>query len=195
MASRCELTRWRVGDGVDAWSGGSFFARDSFALQLRQLRVPNDMCSQVGGIGFVGDGVVLNVAAEVFVMATAPAARSGGWALAWWHAKSDANEIYDEARLVTAGPFVLFGSDRRQPCAPDASRSVVLRAHMADLVGFRHRAYEICVALQMLRLPAWVTLVVLQVACAGAPYLTSHFIWQLVIGVKHFRCAADRKAE
>ena len=66
-----------------------------------------------------------------------------------------------------------------------------LHREEGSLHGIRRRATEICVALQSLHLPAWVTLQILDagVSCALDARLGAK--WNLVCAVKHFH---DRRA-
>jgi hypothetical protein len=53
-----------------------------------------------------------------------------------------------------------------------------------DLI--RAHAYEICVGLQTLELPAFITLTIIEQACDFARLATMHQIWRLVTAIKHF---------
>ena len=67
-----------------------------------------------------------------------------------------------------------------------------------SLHDIRRRATEICVALQSLYLPAWVTLHILDEGLPSAPGARLGAKWDLVCAVKHFhdrRAAAARSHE
>ena len=60
-----------------------------------------------------------------------------------------------------------------------------------SLHSIRRRATEICVALQSLHLPAWITLQILDAGVSCAPDARLGAKWDLVCAVKHFH---DRRA-
>jgi hypothetical protein len=176
--NREHFDRWGQGQ---VWEPGSFFSRASFALQMRHRMFFSD-CG-VASVGFVGaGGAVMNESATLMLMDTKKP--TCNFPLRWWHATSDVNELYDEARVhAAAGKFVFFGSNGRTPETHD--HPAIMRVHVADLVGLRARAFTIAVALQSLCLPAWITLLIAQAACVGSEFVPLNFVWQLVTKIKH----------
>jgi hypothetical protein len=72
----------------------------------------------------------------------------------------------------------LFASLKTERCA--------LARDRLDLI--RYEATEICIGLQSLELPAFVTLQIIKRACRFAQLATMHQIWSLVVAIKHFTC-------
>jgi ankyrin repeat protein len=55
----------------------------------------------------------------------------------------------------------------------------------------RNQAFEICVALQLLALPAYVTMQIVDHACLFAQCVALHSKWRLVVLIKHFNEQSD----
>lgn len=177
------LTRWREGDSVDEWHSERFFARGSFALRRR-----SEFRMSVDDMGFVGEnssGLLVRGGNTLLMTEPAPAGQQSRLAL-WWHHTLTDDSHFSHLPIAVAGGFVLFGSRGRPPFPP--SQHVLLRIRISDLVGFRARAVDICVALRGLDLPASQMMMILQEACNGAQFVPLFVVWNLVTTVKHYSC-------
>jgi len=70
----------------------------------------------------------------------------------------------------------------------DVERRMIARARL-DLI--RQRTSEICIGLQALELPAWVTIQILEQACRFQSLVPLHSKWNLVTAIKHFKYTSD----
>jgi len=70
----------------------------------------------------------------------------------------------------------------------EVERRMIARARL-DLV--REQASEICIGLQALELPAWVTIQILEQACRFQSLVSLHSKWNLVTAIEHFKYTSD----
>ena len=104
-----------------------------------------------------------------------------------WSAAARVGDAYDVLLLLLAAgvdpPTARMICD--DAVGIESARQTIQRVGLDEI---RERAFEICLALQSLRLPALQTVLILTEACAPfAAQLDFHRLWNLVVKVKHFQ--------
>jgi ankyrin repeat protein len=181
---RSEMLRWLIGAGADV---------DSIAVKGR---TPLHYACERSNRGSVC--VLLLVAAGANVRARDTHGRTPCHCVAnpFRVVESEIACILDARLLVAAGAdldaLAADGSTPRELLAWNAAAEADLdrdrRAIAAAQLGFvRARAFDVCVGLQPLQLPALLMCEVLRCACGPvAPAIAFHSWWQMAITVRHF---------
>ena len=81
---------------------------------------------------------------------------------------------------------LVFAIEQSHTPAEKRACNAVKALNRAKLLLIRERAIEICVALQNFRLPAWITVQIVDCACELARFVPLYLKWDLVVTTKHF---------
>jgi hypothetical protein len=97
------------------------------------------------------------------------------------------SQLYGNPLPTIAGLLFEFTEDSANQCARRVNEIIAATTHI-DFI--RERATEICIGLQVLKLPAFVTLQIID-AAVHENSIRMWAKWELITAVKHFR---DRRA-
>lgn len=138
--------------------------------------------SLVAAFGRQVDEAQLLIDAGVDLQATT---REGHTAL--WLARNNKKMLELLAKAELLSPEERAEARTRLGCSLEAEKRMLARDRL-DMI--RSQVFSICVGLQSLELPAFVTTQIVEQACTFAHLATMHQIWNLVVKIKHFQYRA-----